>query len=230
MVKLPLPFILVSLAALGLTGCESSGGRHHGPGGSDLAVPVIAMSGQQVFFDGQLRAEVTLGQGRGAHFADDPKVGGGSGGGGRRGGGGHHGGMRGGGGMGGGMGGPGFESSGDEGPSIHLRGSPLPPVKLRFRLANLGQTSLTVRIVDLKSDLGNFAVRPDQLTIDPGRTIEVDPMFSQLGVNGDEIPVTIALRIGDKTETHDLVLKLLPAPAPETPAAREPAPAEADRK
>jgi hypothetical protein len=175
------------------------------------------MSGQQVFFAGQIRAEATLGQGRGAHFADDPKGGGGP----RSGGGGHRGGMHGGG---GGMGGPpGLEASVD-GPTLHMRGSPLPPVKLRFRLANLGRTTLTVRIVDLKSDLGDFAVRPDQLTLDPGQTIEVDPMFSQLGVNGDEIPVTVVLRSGDKTETHDLVLKLLPAPATDTP------PAAADKK
>ncbi|MBS0631739.1 MAG: hypothetical protein JSS11_07470 [Verrucomicrobia bacterium] len=222
MAKSSLALVLVSIAALGLAGCASSGGRHHRSDAGEPAVPAIAMSGQQTFFAGQIRAEATLGQGRGAHFADEPKGGGGSGSGGRRGGssggGGHH--------RGGGMGGA--EGMGD-GPSIHMRGSPLPPVKLRFRLANLGSTALTVRIVDLKSDLGDFAVQPDQLTLDPGKTTEVDPMFSQLGVNGDEIPVTIVLQLGNKKETHDLILKLLPTPAPDAPPAEAP-PADAEKK
>lgn len=224
MAKSSLPLVLVSIAALALAGCESSGGRHRRADAGDPAVPAIAMSGQQIFFDGRIRAEATLGQGRGAHFADEPRVGGGSSSGGRRGGssggggGGHH--------RGGGMGGP---EGMDDGPAIHLRGSPLPPVKLRFRLANLSPAALTVRIVDFKSDLGDFAVQPDQLTLDPGKTTEVDPMFSQLGVNGDEIPVTIVLQLGDKKETHDLVLKLLPAPTPDAPPAEAP-PADAEKK
>lgn len=220
MVKLRLPCVLLSLATLALAGCESSGGRHHRPDSGEPAAPAVAMAGQQIFFDGQLRAEATLGQGRGAHFADDEKGGGGSGHGGHRGGGGgghHGGGMRGGGGMGGDY------ASSSDGPAIHLRGSPLPPVKLRFRLANLAKTTLNVRIVDFKSDLGDFAVRPDQVTLDAGQTIEVDPMFSQLDVSGDDIPVTVVLQIGDKKESHDLILKLLP-PAPPAP------PADAEKK
>ena len=50
-----------------------------------------------------------------------------------------------------------------------LVGTQLPPVTLHLILTNTGALPVTVSIFDFDSDLGNFAVNPDHLTIPPGR-------------------------------------------------------------
>ena len=102
-----------------------------------------------------------------------------------------------------------------------MRNSTLPPVALRLRVHNVTQEPVEVEFIECKSYLGNFAVRPEKITIASGESGQPDPMVSLLGVSGDEIPVTITLRLGDKRETHTVVLVPLKssAKAAGTPAA-----------
>jgi hypothetical protein len=91
--------------------------------------------------------------------------------------------------------------------ALQVRGSPLPPVILRLILNNHGPAPVDVEIVEVNSDLGNFAVRPDQLNLVPEKAIQPDPMTSLLGVTSDEIPVKVGLRVNGKTESKILLVK-----------------------
>ncbi|ATC63198.1 hypothetical protein CMV30_04085 [Nibricoccus aquaticus] len=102
-----------------------------------------------------------------------------------------------------------------------MRNSTLPPVALRLRVYNLTAAPAELEFIECKSYLGNFAVRPEKITIPAGESGQPDPMVSLLGVSGEEIPVTITLRLGGKRETHTVVLVPLKAaskpPAPAAP-------------
>jgi hypothetical protein len=87
-----------------------------------------------------------------------------------------------------------------------FRNSTLPPVALRLRVHNVTTSPVEVTFLECKSYLGNFAVRPEKITIAPESSGQPDPMVSLLGVSGTEIPVTITLRLGAQTETHTVVL------------------------
>jgi len=99
-------------------------------------------------------------------------------------------------------------------------GSPLPPVTTRLKLQNRGTETLEIEILEVNSDLGNFAVRPAKIRVAPGQTAEPDPMISQLGVTSNEIPVKVTLRkVGDTAQSQILtVISLQPAykPVPTT--------------
>ena len=58
---------------------------------------------------------------------------------------------------------------------------------LHLVLTNKSLNPMTVVMVDFVSDMGNFAVDPDTLTIAPGQTAEPTPMVSELGVSSDEM-------------------------------------------
>ncbi len=84
--------------------------------------------------------------------------------------------------------------------------APGPALTLRLSLQNLGANNLEVQIVELNSELGNFAVRPERLTLAPGQAGEVDPMISQLGVVAQSIAVKLVLRVAGQTESQTLIL------------------------
>jgi len=84
--------------------------------------------------------------------------------------------------------------------------SPLPPINLWLQLTSTASNSLNVEIIDFKSDLGSFAVQPEQIALTPGQSVEAEPMISRLGVTSLEIPVTVTLRLNGKTETQVLTL------------------------
>ena len=86
-------------------------------------------------------------------------------------------------------------------------GSPMPPVTLKVAFENRGKETLEIEVLDVNSDLGNFAVRPPRLTIPAGGSASLDPMISQLGVTSDEIPLKLALRSGGKRELQVVVIK-----------------------
>lgn len=88
-------------------------------------------------------------------------------------------------------------------------GSPMPPVTIRLKLENRGAEPVEVDLLEVNSDLGNFAVRPTKLTLAPGQTGETEPMVSQLGVTSDEIPMKVALRTAGKKETQVIPVKSL---------------------
>jgi len=225
-----------------LAGCESRPERR-GPNAAEASTGAaprpIAMAGEAAFFDGRLAASVSLT--RGIVSAPGERTGGGSGedrGGGGRGGGmsGGMGGGRSGGGRGGGMGGGrggmggmGGGSPGDfEGGDAPRRaggqlGSPMPPVTLRLSLTNNAKDGapLEVEIVDFESALGNFALKPDRVALEPGQTGGPGSVVSRLGVTSDEIPVKVTLRLAGKKEAQTVVLRH--RPVPETPAPPAPA-------
>jgi hypothetical protein len=93
--------------------------------------------------------------------------------------------------------------------ALQVRGSPLPPVILRLGLKSHATAALEVEVLEVNSDLGNFAVRPEKLTLAPDQPNGPDPMNSQLGVTSDEIPVKVAIRANGKTESKIIVVKSL---------------------
>jgi hypothetical protein len=185
-----------------------------------IAAEKPTMSAQDSFFDGKILVEANLGRGFGGR--------------GRPGGGGHMGGdipngrHHGGGmsiGMGGGAGGgsrSGMEPGGDDsGPSNFrsgpsLQDSPMPPVALRLRVTNTTKEAVEVTFMLCKSELGDFAVRPEKLSLAPGQTAEPDPMTSRLGLTSAELALKVGLRAAGKVEQKNLVLKA--AATVETPA------------
>ena len=101
------------------------------------------------------------------------------------------------------------------------REAQMPPALLRLRLENPSAATVVVEIREVNSELGNFAIRPDTVTLAPGQMVEVEPMQSLLGVDSYALPVTITLRAGGQTQSKVLTLRPV-APAPGTP----PAPAQ----
>ena len=96
------------------------------------------------------------------------------------------------------------------------RGSPIPPVIIRLILTNPGAEPVEVEIVEFNSVLGNFAIRPSNLTLAPGGGDEPEAMSSRLGVTSDNIPVTVVLRVNGVTERQAVnVRTLLPAAGPQ---------------
>lgn len=85
--------------------------------------------------------------------------------------------------------------------------SPIPPINLWLELTSAASDPLNVKIIDFDSDLGNFAVQPEQIALTPGQSVEAEPMISRLGVTSLKIPVTVTLQLNGKTETHVLTLQ-----------------------
>ena len=101
--------------------------------------------------------------------------------------------------------GGGPHGGGRSGPVMHE--SNQPPVALRLRLTNKSKETVEVTFVLCKSELGDFAVRPEKLALAPEQTAEPDPMTSRLGLPSDELILRVSLRIEGKTEQKDLVLR-----------------------
>jgi hypothetical protein len=132
----------------------------------------------------------------------------------------------GGGGMGGGRhhhdsggGGPGGDDGGGA-PATHMRASNLPPVRLHLRLTNHGPNPVVVSVNDFESDLGNFVVQPDPITLPPNQPVQTDPMISQLGVSSDVIPLKVSIQLQGQTEIQTLNLRMVNEPAPLAPPLR----------
>ncbi len=97
--------------------------------------------------------------------------------------------------------------------AIRARGSPMPPVTLNVLFENRGTEPLTIEVTTVDSELGNFAVRPEKLTLAPGEKGTLDPMISQLGVTNDEIPLKLELRTAGKKESQVVLVKNVISPA-----------------
>lgn len=187
----------VALACLAFTGCETTPPREPSSDTAAAKERLVAMSGTADFFGGKITATITVSRGSGrkpGHPAGGPDQRGARGGGRMR---------------------PNSrpergESPAEEAdPDSRVRqgvGSPLPPVTLRLKLENHGPQPVAIEILEVSSELGNFAVRPATLSIAPAQTAEPDPMFSKLGVTSDEIPVKVILKISGARETQTIAV------------------------
>ncbi len=199
-----------------------------GAGDDGSQTPIPRMEARGIFFDGKVEAEALLAR-TGAHWARKDESGttekadqqsgggghfsGGGGGGGMGGGGGHGGGHRGGG-QGGATGG-GADQGGPQAPPIQAINQP--GVQLRLRLTDHRDTPIVVEVLDFNSDLGDFAVQPERITVQPGESVEADPMVSRLGVKADEIPLTVKLQIDGRSDQKVLTLKVVKESPPAAP-------------
>jgi len=212
--------LLLALA----NGCSSDPGPGRPAGHAAHRKPVTPLAGQDSFFAGKLLAQLTVGDGIGPGGEPETDHDGG-----RRHGGGGGGGVRGGlnaggisfgGGGGGGehgggrrerdAGPPPGEAGGQDGPRP-MMGSMAPPVMIHLRFTNQSPDRIVVLIDDFSSPLGNFAVRPEKLTLEPGQTLETEPMSSRLGDSLAETEATLVLRVGDQSEKKVIVLRAVVA-------------------
>jgi hypothetical protein len=187
-------------------GCDSPGRDQKHRESAAAVMPEGLVRGQIAFFDAKLLAAATVSRGMGPGFGGHGEGGGGGRRyGGHRGGGRHmHGGGSGASGMKGADDGEAESSGASRGMNPMSRS--LPPVALRLQLKNQSNEALDVRILDVKSELGDFVAQPERLLLAPGQASEIDPMFSQLGVPTDGFEISLQLQAGGKTETRPLVL------------------------
>lgn len=216
--------ILLVLAA----GCSSDPGpgRRDDPAGA-RSKPLAPMAGQDTFFDGSILAEIHVGTDGMPEITPD---GSGPSGGGegrrRRGGGSGRMSVAGGtGGFGGNVaGGVPFGEGGrprdfggapGTGPRPMMGGGR--PVMIHLRFTNHGTAHVELQIADFLSPLGNFVVRPEKLILEPGRSLETEPMTSQLAGAFSEVTATLVLRLDGRAEKKSFPLKAVPAPADQAP-------------
>jgi len=88
---------------------------------------------------------------------------------------------------------------------------------IHLRFTNNGTAKAELLIADFLSPLGNFVVEPEKLSLEPGQTIEVEPMTSRLAGEISGATVTLALRLAGQGEKKNVVLVIVPEPTPETP-------------
>lgn len=86
-------------------------------------------------------------------------------------------------------------------------GSPMPPVTLRVEFENRGTEPIEVEVTEVNSYLGNFAVRPPKLSLQPGEKGALEPMISQLGVSSNEIPLKLEVRHAGKKQSQVVTVK-----------------------
>ena len=78
---------------------------------------------------------------------------------------------------------------------------------LRVTFTNQANTSITFSIREINSALGNFVAQPDQATLAPGESLELEPMISRMGVISGSIPLRLELRAEGQTESQTFTLK-----------------------
>jgi hypothetical protein len=179
------PLAAACLAALALAcGCASDRNDEMTKGVIAGERPV-AMAGSGVFFGGKVTAKVTVSRGIGRGLGQGKGAGRERGGSGEK---------------------AAFAAYANS-DGKQMLGSPLPPVTLHLILTNAGPDELAVKVLDFESELGNFAVDPDTVTIPPGRDAEPTAMVSQLGVSSDEIPFTVRLMLGKASDARVITVR-----------------------
>jgi hypothetical protein len=235
--NLPLLLCLVGLTACGGERPPRPPPGAMGPGGGVPPAAVPRMEGKSLFFEDQIEVEVLFARaGMPWNRKEETATGGRRPG---RGGGGFSGGMQAGmggmgrdmgggrdGGMGGGregrMGGPPGGDMAGARPPDRMHASNQPPIQLRLRLTNHTGTTVDTEVLDFNSTLGNFVVQPPKITVKPGESVEAEPMISRLGVATEEIPVTVKLHVGGRTEQRVLMLRALKVPPPDSASTHGP--------
>jgi len=230
--------LTATMIALPFTGCSSDPAEYRTEGPAHRRAHTPPLAGKETFFDGQITAELTVGHGPGfaekpAKEGDEPsperkRHGGGGGfhmgGGGGEGGHGRH------------QGGDSEMGGGPEGmpdrverqqlSNMRHAANPNPPVMIHLRFTNNSATRADLLVADFLSPLGNFVVEPEKLSLEPGQTLEVEPMTSRLVGEISGATVTLALRLAGHGEKKNIVLSVAteatPAssPAETTPATK----------
>ena len=90
-----------------------------------------------------------------------------------------------------------------------MNNSTLPPVALRLRATNQMQEPVEIEFIECDSLLGNFAVRPEKITIAPGETGAPHPMTSLLGFSDGEFQLKIGIKVGSAQETKILTMRMI---------------------
>lgn len=181
-----------------LAGCASDR-PEHGPGGRPL-VRQANLKDTATFFDGAVTAEISL-QAIDFHSPNGEDGRGGGTGGHRS----RHSGHRGGGGA---YSPPSPESDGDDSPAPVRRPiGPPPRIELRGKFTNTTNAPIQIAVRDVVSALGNFAIRPEVLSIPAGATAEIDPLPSAYSETIDELSVDVRVRYNGKSESHTLRLR-----------------------
>ena len=200
-----LPALLL-IGCLAAAGCASDRPGQGASGRGPRAEPIPNLVGQEKFFDGQITAEVRVGalagfdqkrDGAARTPGDRPRRGSGGGPGGPGGGGP---GMR-----------PPGEMGGDEArPATGMRPPEprvAPPVAIHLRFTNHGTEPVDLVIVDFLSPLGNFVVQPSTLRLEPGQSVAVEPMASQLAGEVASGEITLKLQAAGSRESKTIVLQ-----------------------
>lgn len=209
-----LVLMATAASAFMVAGCASDGDGRHSRGRMRPNQPTLTDTAQ--FLDGTLKAELRL---EPISFASD----GGPGGNGDKGGGGKHRGRRGGFAGGGGarspeeMGGTLPDDSGDGAPMPRPAMSAIPTVELRAKFTNDSEMPLVFAVTDVISGLGNFAVRPDRLSLAPHESGELEAMPATYPDVINELAVEIRVRHAGKNESRSLRLHGVSSPAPAAP-------------
>ena len=196
------------IAACYFAACSSAPDRRN-RSSEPMAALLPAMTGEDSFADGKLLVEASLSQGSRPFGRRGQGREGGEGGGRRerR----RHGEEYGGGFSGGGGanrerfgGDEDDERRGEMQPRLHE--STMPPIVLQLRATNKGTEPLDITWVECNSPLGNFGVLPAKMALPAGETADTEHMTSLLGISGDEVPVTVTLRVHGKQEKKTFVL------------------------
>lgn len=200
--------------ALLLAGCESD--RPFSRNDRAKRAPLPPLVAQENFFAGTITAELRTGSGFGdAGKADDAGGDRGKGSGGFRmgmgGGSGHRHGGDGGGGYGNE---PSVSDNIDNEQVANLRraaANGTPPIVIHLRFTNHGTGHADLLITDFLSPLGNFVVEPEKLALEPGQSLEVEPMTSRVVDELSQAEVILTLRLNGHSERKTLTLTLAPA-------------------
>jgi hypothetical protein len=83
----------------------------------------------------------------------------------------------------------------------------LPTVELRAKFTNNTTSPIEFAVTDFVSPLGNFAVRPERLTLEPQQSGEIDPMPAAYSDSITELTVDVRVRHAGKTESRSLRLR-----------------------
>ena len=112
----------------------------------------------------------------------------------------------------------GLDNDGESGsaPVRHPLGAP-PRIELRGQFTNNTSGPIEIAVTDVVSALGNFAIRPEKMTIAAGQSAEIDPLPAVYPDPIDELTVDVRIRYAGKSENHSLRLRPAPTPPENSP-------------
>jgi hypothetical protein len=83
-----------------------------------------------------------------------------------------------------------------------------PRLILRVEFVNISKETVDVTIRDLVCPLGNFAVRPERVSLAPGQRVELDPMLSNTDSRFDQFYVRLVARLAGAADNESYEVNL----------------------